>query len=200
MSQLQLEQDLEGWLLVRPTLQCIGHDNVFAAGDCASFAKAFGINFPPKAGVYAVRQGPVLTQNLEAVLEDSKHLKEYVPQTSFLSLLSTGDGRGIGSKYGLVFRGTWVYRLKNYIDESWQDKFRVTSPKANSQQLVSKPSRVEQVFDGTPDEGAAILHAAEDSRVVDSFEEQLMVLRRMDEDVQFREQLLRHVSVDQAEE
>ena len=43
-----------------------GHENIFAVGDCATLA-----DYPqtPKAGVYAVRQGPVLRDNLEALLE-----------------------------------------------------------------------------------------------------------------------------------
>ena len=35
-------------------------------------------NFPPKAGVYAVREGPVIAQNVFNYL-NSKPLDEYVP-------------------------------------------------------------------------------------------------------------------------
>lgn len=175
-----------GWVVVGTDLRVKGTTNVFAAGDCVSFGATFGDNFPPKAGVYAVREGPILCHNISAILRgrESHSMKHFSPQKSFLSLLSTGDGRGIGSKYGLVFTGTWVYRLKNYIDEAWQDKFRIPFGHENGH------VGIDDEFDGTPLEGAAILQAAEDVLVCDSFERQLGVLKRMDRDQGFREELL----------
>lgn len=53
--------DDKGFLAISGTLQCSGGpDNVFACGDVASSAE----NPRPKAGVFAVRQGPPLTSNL----------------------------------------------------------------------------------------------------------------------------------------
>lgn len=175
-----------GWVSVGTDLRVKGTTNVFAAGDCVSFGATFGEDFPPKAGVYAVREGPVLCHNISTMLEGrGPHaMKHFKPQKSFLSLLSTGDGRGIGSKYGLVFTGTWVYRLKNYIDEAWQDKFRVPMDNEFSDRSV------DEEFDGTAAEGAAILHGAEDVLTGDSFELQLSVLKRMDRDEGFREKLV----------
>ena len=94
-----LQTDTAGFIAIRDTLQCMDYDNIFAAGDVAT-----QLNFPrPKAGVYAVRQGPVLANNLRAQLL-SRSLKKHVPQNKFLSLLSLGDktataNRGIFS-YG----------------------------------------------------------------------------------------------------
>jgi NADPH-dependent 2,4-dienoyl-CoA reductase/sulfur reductase-like enzyme len=47
-------------------VQVVEQPGVFAAGDCAALRE-----FPetPKAGVYAVRQGPVLASNLRALLD-----------------------------------------------------------------------------------------------------------------------------------
>lgn len=175
----------DGWVHVGPQLRVVGRRNVFAVGDCVTFGTRFGERFPPKAGVFAVREGPILTHNLKMVMEGKGVMKDFAPQASYLSLLCTSDGRAIGSKYGLVFKGTWVYRLKNHIDESWQRKFRVKRDKADKGQGVRK-----RYFDGTPAEGAAILHAAEDVSIGDSFEQQLTVLRRMDSDSNFRDELL----------
>ena len=182
-----LTTDPDGWLLADPTLKCDGFDNVFAAGDCVSFGSYFKPYFPPKAGVYAVRQGPILAHNIAVAVRKNGKLKQFSPQASFLSLLSTGDGRAIGSKYGIAFRGAWVYRLKSFIDESWQDRFRVSAKEKNHVSTAS----VDSVFTGSPVEGAAILHVADEIRVDDSFEQQLMVLRRMDTDEVFRDELVK---------
>ncbi|KAI0564434.1 Pyridine nucleotide-disulfide oxidoreductase [Gracilaria domingensis] len=176
----------QGWILVDASLRCRGQSDVFAAGDCVSFDGLFGDNFPPKAGVYAVREGPVLTHNLQQRLNNSSKLSEFVPQASFLSLLSTGDGRGIGTKYGLAFKGTWVYRMKNFIDEKWQQRFRV----AGDNRAQGAETEVECSFEGSPVEGAALLLCSEDINEHDSFERQLSVLRRMDGDEAFRNAVL----------
>lgn len=175
----------EGWLHVEQKLNVVGRGNVFAAGDCVTFGARFGEGFPPRAGVYAVRQGPILTHNLKVVLEGRGFMKTFVPQATYLSLLCTGDGRAIGSKYGLVFKGTWVFRLKNYIDEAWQRKFRVEKDDIDKGQEVSN-----SCFEGTAAEGAALLQAAEDVLMGDSFEKQLTILRRMDLDSNFRDEVL----------
>ncbi|PXF50140.1 hypothetical protein BWQ96_00300 [Gracilariopsis chorda] len=186
-----LVTDEDGWLVVERTLQCKGFADVFAAGDCISFGGAFGKQFPPKAGVYAVREGPTLTHNLQKVLGNRGTLMEFTPQASFLSLLSTGDGRGIGTKHGLAFKGTWVYRLKNFIDERWQERFRVSW--GTDGRVEDGQEDVDGQFDGTAAEGAALLLCSEDLNQSDSFEKQLSVLRRMDCDDDFREELLKCV-------
>ncbi len=109
-----------GFLRTRPTLQVIGHDHIFAVGDCATLDK----NPTPKAGVYAVRQGPVLIDNLHRTL-NQRPLTAYRPQRDFLALLNLGDGTAIGSKWAMAFEGQWVMRLKDRIDRAFMRKFQV---------------------------------------------------------------------------
>lgn len=196
MRNTNLTLDESGWIIVRPTLQSLNYDNVLACGDCASFDGRYGPCFPPKAGVYAVRQGPILTENLEKLVKqmtgEKNDLTEFIPQSSFLSLLSLGDGRGLGAKYGLAFKGTWVFRLKTHIDESWQTNFRAFTNN-ESRENVQEDSE-KNIFNGSIAEAAAVLLGAEDVLNGDSFEDQLCVLRRLDNDEVFRNQLLKELS------
>lgn len=112
-----LPTDGRGFIRIEPTFQVIGRDNLFAVGDCASLP---GMR---KAGVFAVRAGPILEENVRALLRGAP-LRVYQPQHDFLSLLNLGDGTAIGSKFGVVAAGRWVMRLKDRIDRSFMEKYR----------------------------------------------------------------------------
>jgi selenide,water dikinase len=115
-----LARDRDGFLLVRDTLELVGVDAVFAAGDCARL-----VDHPwvPRAGVYAVRQGPVLERNLRAALAGGR-LEPYRPQRDFLSLLNLGDGRALASKWGFAWAGRSAFRLKDRIDRAFMARFQ----------------------------------------------------------------------------
>lgn len=115
-----LAADARGFARVRPTLQLVGHDDLLAAGDCAALE---GAEWVPKAGVYAVRQGPVLEANLRARLRGDR-LRPYRPQRDFLALLNLGERRALGAKWGIALQGRSVWRLKNRIDRSFVERFR----------------------------------------------------------------------------
>ncbi|MEM7483317.1 MAG: selenide, water dikinase SelD [Acidobacteriota bacterium] len=116
-----LATDDRGFVWTRPTLQVRDHDDLFAVGDCATLLEA---PRTPKAGVYAVRQGPYLLDNLRAFAA-SEPLRRYRPQSDFLSLLNLGDGEALGTKGRWSFEGRWVMRLKDWIDRRFMDKFQV---------------------------------------------------------------------------
>jgi len=114
-----LAVDERGFVSVTETLESPSHPGIFAAGDTASFRPS-----PlPKAGVYAVRQGPVLAKNLRLAARE-KALKPYQPQQRFLSLLSCGEKKGIASYGPLALSGRWVWRWKNWIDQRWMRQYR----------------------------------------------------------------------------
>jgi selenide,water dikinase len=117
----RLATDEAGFIEVRDTLQAVGFDDVFAVGDCARLVDQ---RWVPRAGVYAVRQGPILEGNLRARLEGSA-LRTYRAQRDFLALLNLGDGRALGSKWGHAGSGRLLHRLKDWIDRRFMDRFQV---------------------------------------------------------------------------
>jgi selenide, water dikinase len=116
----RLPTDDEGYLRVRATLRVDGQPRVFGAGDCVAIG---GRPWVPKAGVYAVREGGVLARNLAAQLR-GEPLEEYAPQRHWLSLMNTGDGRGLLSYRGLAAHNRLVWRLKDRIDRHFVHRFQ----------------------------------------------------------------------------
>jgi NADH dehydrogenase FAD-containing subunit len=110
----RLAVDAAGFVRVDARLQSVSHPRVFAVGDCAAFDPPL-----PKAGVFAVRQGPVLTAQLRAALAGAAAPPAYRPQRRFLVLLATGDGRAIASRGRLWAEGRWVMRWKDHIDRGF---------------------------------------------------------------------------------
>ena len=118
----EFDRDNRGFMRVRNTLQCVSSSSVFASGDAISMESH---PILPKAGVYAVRQGPTLWDNLRATL-DGQSLREYLPQPRTLFLLNTGDGGSVMSYGRLAGRGKWAFAWKDYIDRKWVRKFTDT--------------------------------------------------------------------------
>jgi NADH dehydrogenase FAD-containing subunit len=113
-----LATDARGFIAVNDFLQSTSHPHVFAAGDCAAM-----INFArPKSGVYAVRAGPPLAENLRRCIRDEQ-LQSYAPQKRSLYLVSTGDKYAIASWGNIAIEGKWVWRWKDKIDRGFMTKY-----------------------------------------------------------------------------
>lgn len=108
-----------GFLAVNEYLQSVSHDFVFGAGDCVSM----GGSPRPKSGVFAVRQGPYLGENLRRAVR-GEALQRFAPQKKFLSLIGTGDENAIASRGRFSWEGPRLWRWKRRIDTEWMAKYR----------------------------------------------------------------------------
>ncbi|MBW4646010.1 MAG: FAD-dependent oxidoreductase [Goleter apudmare HA4340-LM2] len=114
-----LRTNEQGFILVDDTLQSMTHPYIFAAGDIATMVN----HSRPKAGVFAVRQGKPLFENLQRFLS-GQSLKPYKPQKEYLSLIGTGDGRAIATKGTFTLsphKLLWCW--KDWIDRRFMENF-----------------------------------------------------------------------------
>ncbi|MBN2419045.1 MAG: FAD-dependent oxidoreductase [Deltaproteobacteria bacterium] len=106
-------------LLVNKYLQSVRYENMFGGGDCIYF-KDQPLN---KVGVYAVRENPVLLNNLMAQLE-AKPLQAFDPGGDYLLIFNMGDETGILKKKWITFGGRLAFTVKDYIDMKFMKKFQ----------------------------------------------------------------------------
>ena len=114
----------DGFVSVGDTLQS-SDPAIFAVGDCAHLSHAPR----PKAGVFAVREAPVLLRNLRAVLSGTDPVP-YRPQKDYLKLISLGSKQALAEKLGTAITGGLLWRWKDRIDRSFMDRFRDLKPLA----------------------------------------------------------------------
>ncbi len=106
-------------LLVNKYLQSENYPEIFGGGDCIYF-KDQPLD---KVGVYAVRQNPVLLNNLMAQLE-GRNLEAFDPGPDYLLIFNVGGGFGVFKKKWLVFGGRLAFIIKDYIDRKFMKKFQ----------------------------------------------------------------------------
>ena len=139
-TELKLES---GYVVVDEFLRAQGQPNIFAAGDCAHLAESPR----PNAGVFAVRQAPVLFQNLAAHL-GSGALRKYHPQRDFLKLISAGGKRAVAEKHGISFGGRPIWRAKDRIDRRFIHKLselpRMDQPRAPERAAANVREMIEE--------------------------------------------------------
>jgi NADH dehydrogenase FAD-containing subunit len=115
----------DGALAVNENLHMLGDHSVFGGGDCIWFTP----RRLPRAGVFAVREGPILVHNVTETLERGRkaRLKALSPQSSYLLLLNLGDDTALFWRRVLgvhvVFRNAGAFRLKDRIDFTFMRKF-----------------------------------------------------------------------------
>lgn len=118
LAATALETDSSGFVSVNEFLQSVSHPEVFAAGDCATHLR----NPFPKSGVVAVRQGPVLAENLTRALRGKK-LLEFRSSANALAILNCGGREAIASWRGQSFHGRWVWHWKDWLDRRFVARY-----------------------------------------------------------------------------
>ncbi|MFV0514167.1 MAG: selenide, water dikinase SelD [Jhaorihella sp.] len=108
----------DGYIAVDETLRS-SDPRIFAAGDCAHLTHAPR----PKAGVFAVREAPVLFDNLCAALA-GRQLRRYRPQRDYLKLVSLGGRSALADRFGTALHGPLIWRWKDRIDRGFMGRFR----------------------------------------------------------------------------
>lgn len=112
----------DGFIQVGATHQSVSHPEVFAVGDvCQRMDQSMA-----RSGVHAVHAGKVLASNLLAYLRQQP-LQPYRPKARSLYLLSCGRPYAIACWGGHQIAGAWVWRLKQYIDHGFVQRYRVAS-------------------------------------------------------------------------
>jgi NADH dehydrogenase FAD-containing subunit len=110
-----------GSLLVNTCLQSVSHPEIFGGGDCITLEQR-----PLEmVGVYAVKQAPILFDNIISCLS-GKPLKEFRPQKKYLLIFNLGDGTGIFVRGSFVVKAKSSFILKDYIDRRFISQFQVS--------------------------------------------------------------------------
>lgn len=123
LAESALAPDARGFVAVDDCLRSVSHAQVFGAGDAVTT-----IDDPkPKAGVFAVRQGPALARNLMLALEDRAPQPFACPSRA-LAIFNIGGRRAIASWNGLAAQGHWVWRWKDWLDRRFMARYAAPSP------------------------------------------------------------------------
>jgi selenide, water dikinase len=111
--------DDSGFIVVNAFLQSTSHPRIFAAGDVATSRATPW----PKAGVFAVRQGRPLAQNLRRAV-DGAPLQPFRSPEQHLALVGLGDGQAMALWGDICLGPSALFgRGKDWIDRRFMAQF-----------------------------------------------------------------------------
>ncbi len=121
LSESNLKKDKKGFIVVDNNLLSTSDKNIFVTGDACTVED----NFRPKSGVMAVRQGQVLKENIFSKLTGMPLIK-FKAQKNWLYLIGTHEKKAVLNYFFISFHGRWCWKLKEWIDRRFINKFKFT--------------------------------------------------------------------------
>ena len=79
---------------------------------------------------------PLAHKHIRYLRADS--LLPFVPQRSFLGLISTGEKYAVASKSGFALEGSWMWNWKDHIDRTWMAQYGSDLDKELEKMMVMK--------------------------------------------------------------
>ncbi len=126
VSELPVEKDRHGRIVVDGTMRCKSHPEVWALGDCAMVPAADGTPYPSLAQ-HAIREGKLLAKNIAAAL-DGRPPQPFV-YTTLGMMGSLGYCKGFAQMIKLRVRGfpAWLVRRTYYLLQTpgWRRRLRI---------------------------------------------------------------------------
>lgn len=114
----------DGGLRVNAFLQCPAYPEILGGGDCVYFEPSPLSN----VGVYAVRQNPILYDNIRAALSGTG-LRPFHPGGNYLLIFNLGGRTGVLHKGRLTVGGRLAFWLKDRIDRRFMARFQTPEPR-----------------------------------------------------------------------
>lgn len=118
LKNSSISTDKDGFIFIKDTLQSLNYDFIFATGDIATM-----VNYPcPKAGVFAVKQGKPLYENICNFL-NNKPLKSYHPQRNYLNIIGTGNDSAVAMWGYFGGESPILWHWKKHLDNTFIKQF-----------------------------------------------------------------------------
>lgn len=137
-----IETCSSGFIAINRHCQSLSHANIFATGDVATMIE----DKRPKSGVFAVRAGSILRDNIRRSLFH-KPLRQWHPQRQHLALIGIGGGKAMAVRGKFALKPKRVlWQLKEWIDRRFINRFTNLPVMA-----TASPSEISRHIDKTDD-------------------------------------------------
>lgn len=110
------ERTKDNYLLVGDDLRA--NEYTIAMGDMIQLKREPRVI---KAGVFAIRQAPILFDNLMSMLNGEPVRRAYRPAHNYLQIINTGNKTAVLNYGRFALQGRMAWRIKDYIDRAYMN-------------------------------------------------------------------------------